>query len=75
MKAPRPMRIFVVVPRASHDHFRGLRGSFLAPGSERVRPVRFSPSAPPPSASRLLLPAVVHDFRLAPDGFHQALFG
>jgi hypothetical protein len=64
-----------VPSRTSHDHFCGFCWSFLAPVSELFRPVGLSSSTPPAAPSRFLLSAVVHDFRLAPDDFHQAFFG
>ena len=62
-------------PAGSHNQFCRFCVSLLAPGSEGFRPVGCSPSTAPATASRLLLPSVVHDLRLAPDGSHQAFFG
>src|SRR5262245_38159263 len=61
--------------RTSHNQFRGLRLTLLPSGAERFRPIGRSAAAAPAGPSRLFLAAVVHDFRLAPDGSHQAFFG
>jgi len=62
-------------PVGSHNQLWRSCLPLLTAGSEGFRPVGCSAPAAPAAASRLLLPSVVHDLRLAPYGSHQAFFG